>query len=175
MRLDGEMKLWPTNDSYLSTSCSKGQYSSVSQSHVLKVPKFENKQLSTVAKYLGVFEGVMKQNGWEEDRWPLALGTTVLGTKLEKTVNLSLSYDLIEAEILSTYAETPEQLWSILCHAKQGDETFRQFCLRISRRVEQFSKAAESGGTYLTGTVVKYLVLEKCSPELRTNLIEHKV
>ena len=38
----------------------------------------------------------MKQNGWEEN----------LGTKLEETVGLSLSYDLIQAEILSTYAET---------------------------------------------------------------------
>ena len=29
----------------------------------LKVPKFENKQLGRVAKYLNMFEGVMKQNG----------------------------------------------------------------------------------------------------------------
>ena len=95
MRLDGEMKLRPTDDSYFLTSCSKGPNGSVSQSHVLKVPKFENKQLSTVAKDLGVFKGVMKENGWEEDRWPLALRTTVLGTKLEETVNLSLSYNFI--------------------------------------------------------------------------------
>ena len=95
MRLDGEMKLRPTDDSYFLTSCSKGPNGSVSQSHVLKVPKFENKQLSTVAKYLGVFEGVTKPNGWEEDRWPLALRTAVLGTKFEEIVDLSLSYDLI--------------------------------------------------------------------------------
>ena len=51
----------------------------------------------------------MKQNRWEKDGWPLALRTAFLGTKLEETVDLSLSYDLIKAEILSTYAETPEQ------------------------------------------------------------------
>ena len=175
MRLDGERKLRPTDESYFSTSCSKGQYGSVSQSHVVKVPKFENKQLSTVAKYLGVFKGVMKQNSWEEDRWPLALCAAVLGTKLEETVDLSLSYDLIKAEILSMYAETSEQLWHILCHARQSDETFRQFCLRIGRRFEQFSKATESGGTDLTGTNVKYLALGRCSTELRLYLIEHKV
>ena len=70
MRLDGEMKLTPTDDSYFSISCSKGQYGSVSQSHVVKVSKFKNTQLSlsTVTKYFGVFEGVMKQNGWEDRR-----------------------------------------------------------------------------------------------------------
>ena len=47
--------------------------------------------------------------------------------------------------------------------------------MHIGRRFEQFSKATESGGTDLTGTIVKYLVLEGCSPELITYLIEHKV
>ena len=37
----------------------------------LKVPKFENKQLGKVAKYLNMFEGVMKQNGVQYERWPL--------------------------------------------------------------------------------------------------------
>ena len=70
MRLDGEMKLRPTDDSYFSTSYSKGQYRPVSQSHVLKMPKFENKpQLSTVAKYLGVFEGSGKKI---DGLWPCA-------------------------------------------------------------------------------------------------------
>ena len=32
----------------------------------LPVPKFENRQLANVAKYLEVFEGVVKQNGYEE-------------------------------------------------------------------------------------------------------------
>ena len=38
------------------------------QSLTLKVPKFENKQLSNVAKYLSVFEGVMTQNAWDTER-----------------------------------------------------------------------------------------------------------
>ena len=43
--------------------------------------------------------------------------------------------------------------------------------MRIGRRFE----ATESGGTDLTATIVKYLVLEGCSPELKTYLTEDKV
>ena len=49
----------------------------------LDVPKFDNKQIRTVAKYLDLFEGVVKQNGYEKEVWPLALRTAVAGTKLE--------------------------------------------------------------------------------------------
>ena len=43
----------------------------------LPVPKFENRQLANVAKYLEVFEEVVKQNGYEEYMWPLSLRTAV--------------------------------------------------------------------------------------------------
>ena len=47
----------------------------------LDVPKFDNKQIRTVAKYLDLFEGVVKQNGYEKEVWPLALRIAVAGTK----------------------------------------------------------------------------------------------
>ena len=43
----------------------------------LDVPKFDNKQIRTVAKYFDLFEGVVKQNGYEKEVWPLALRTAV--------------------------------------------------------------------------------------------------
>ena len=46
----------------------------------LDVPKFENKLLKLVAKYLQPFESVVKQNGSSEETWPLALRTAVVGT-----------------------------------------------------------------------------------------------
>ena len=48
----------------------------------IDIPKFENRYLSDVSKYLDLFENVVKQNQYEEAVWPLALRTAVIGTKL---------------------------------------------------------------------------------------------
>ena len=50
----------------------------------LPVPKFENRQLANVAKYLEFFEGVVKRTGYEEYMWPLSLRTAVTGSKFEE-------------------------------------------------------------------------------------------
>ena len=99
----------------------------------------------------------------------------MLGTKLEDTVDLNMSYDAIRREILNAYGDTPEKLWRELTHAKQDEESFRQFCLRIERRLEQFVKLAVNDSCDLTSTILKYLVLESCPIDLRTFLVEHKV
>ena len=58
---------------------------------------------------------------------------------------------------------------------RQGDESFRQFSLRVQRRLEQFQKLAVNENCDLVKTLVKYLILESCSNDMRTFLIEHKV
>ena len=104
----------------------------------LRIPKFENKQLNNVAKYLEVFESVVKQNGYEEEMWPLSLRTAVTGTKLEEIVELGGSYADIRNEILHAYGQTAEEVWKDLITMKQGGESFRQFCLRVQRHLERF-------------------------------------
>ena len=65
----------------------------------LDVPKFENKLLDNVAKYLDLFENVMKQNQYDQSVWPLALGTAKNGTKLEPIVSMGGTYEEIKKEI----------------------------------------------------------------------------
>ena len=96
--------------------------------------------MANVAKYLEVFEGVVKQNGYEEYMWPLSLRTAVTGSKLEEIVELGESYDEIKTEILLAYGQTAEKLWKEMMSIRQGDESFRQFSLRVQRRLEQFQK-----------------------------------
>ena len=120
----------------------------------LPVPKFENRQLANVAKYLEVFEGVVKQNGYEEYMWPLSLRTAVTGSKLEEIVELGGSYDEIKTEILLAYGQTAEKLWKEMMSIRQGDESFRQFSLRVQRRLEQFQKLAVNENCDLVKTLV---------------------
>ena len=141
----------------------------------LRIPKFENKQLNNVAKYLEVFESVVKQNGYEEEMWPLSLRTAVTGPKLEEIVELGGSYADIRNEILHAYGQTAEEVWKNLLTMKQGGESFRQFCLRVQRHLERFERLAMQADCSLTETLVKYFVLESCSADMRTFLIEHKV
>ena len=73
----------------------------------LDVPKFENKFLSNITKYLDLFENVVKQNGYEESMWPLALRTAVVGTKLENIVALGGAYqDFEEGDTYRFWTET---------------------------------------------------------------------
>ena len=141
----------------------------------LQIPKFENRQLANIAKYLDVFESVVKQNGYNKEMWPLSLRTAVTGSKLEEIVKLGGSYEEIKGEILLAYGQTAEKLWKELTSIKQGEESFRQFCLRVLRRLEQFSRLAVSEKCEFIPTLVKYLVLESCPTEMRTFLIERKM
>lgn len=117
----------------------------------------------------------MKQNGVQYERWPLALRTAVTGSKLEDIAALDATYEQIKREILVEYGETPEQIWRELTKMTQTNESFRQFCMRIQRRFEQFLTLAVTEDSNLQNTLVKYLALDSCSPEMRMYLIEHKI
>ena len=64
----------------------------------IDVPKFENKFLNDVAKYLDLFEKVMQQNQYDETVWSLDLRTTVVGSKLEALVSMGGTYEEIKKE-----------------------------------------------------------------------------
>ena len=57
----------------------------------------------------------------------------------------------------------------------QTNESFRQFCMRIQRRFEQFLTLAVTEDSNLQNTLVKYLASHSCSPGMRMYLIEHKI
>ena len=136
---------------------------------------------------MDLFEGVVKQNGYEKEVWPLALRTAVAGTKLETIAAIGGSYDEIKQEILLAYGQTPEQIWHDLIQVKQGDESFRQLCVRVGLKVAQFFDLARKPAEHaqedkpdltvddMIEILVKYLILEGCTPELRTHFLKRKV
>ena len=81
----------------------------------------------------------------------------------------------IKRVILVEYGETPEQIWRELTKMTQTNESFCQFCMRIQRRFEQFLTLAVTEDSNLQNTLVKYLALDSCSPEMRMYLNEHKI
>ena len=73
---------------------------------------------------------MVKQNGYEESMWPLALCTAVIGTKLENIVALSEHINICRRTELSLL-DRPEEIWNELVNAEQAEGSFRQFCIRI--------------------------------------------
>ena len=70
--------------------------------------------------------------------WGLALLTAVAGTKIKTIAAIGGSYDEINLEITLSYGQTTEQIWHDLIQVKQGDESFRQICVRVGLKVAQF-------------------------------------
>ena len=105
----------------------------------IDVPKFENKFLDDVAKYLDLFEKVMQQNQYDETAWPLALRTAVVGSKLEAPlVSIGGTYEGIKKEVLLAHGQTADKLWKQLITTTQESESFRQWCVRIATKLVQF-------------------------------------
>ena len=92
--------------------------------HTVKVPAFNNQQLTTVARYLELFECVMQQNGYPEEMWALHLRAGVIGSQLEEIVQVTATYEEMKAEILVAHGETPEKIWAELANDWQGEESF---------------------------------------------------
>ena len=108
----------------------------------LDVPKFENKLLDNIAKYLDLFENVMKHNQYDQSVWPLALRTAVIGTKLEPIMSMGGTYEEIKKEILVAHGQTAEKLWHQLITTSQGSESFRQWSVRVADKLAQFFRLA---------------------------------
>ena len=143
----------------------------------LDVPKFENQFLSNITKYLDLFENVVKQNGYEESMWPLALRTAVVGTKLENIVALGGAYQDLKNEILIAFGQRPEEIWNELINAEQAEESFRQFCVRIGLKFGQFLDMScdERTTKKMIEILVKYMVLRGCSEPLKVHFLERNI
>ena len=166
----------------------------------IDIPKFENRYLSDVSKYLDLFENVVKQNQYEEAVWPLALRTAVLGTKLESIVSLGGTYQEIKKEVLLAHGQTADKLWRQLITTTQGSESFRQWCVRASDKLLHFfqlaipSSSSDDGhseselcGDFTTRPskskvpvdivleiLQKFLIFEGCSKDLKAHFLERK-
>ena len=122
----------------------------------IPVPKSDGKD---VAKYLGLFEDVMRQNQYEDDTWALRLRAHAVGTVLQDATESGGTYQELKAEILATHGKTAETAWRELISSKQSSETFRRYCLTVKRRVE----LAQGDGSTTEDTLVKYIVRWKTS------------
>ena len=129
------------------------------------IPKFENKLLDNVAKYLDLFEDMIKQNQYDQSVWPLALRTAVIGTKLEPIVSMGGTYEEFKKEILVAHGQTAEKLWHQLITTSQGSESFRQWSgVRVADKLAQFFRLAvnvNDRGQEHDDTVTEE---EKCTP-----------
>ena len=100
----------------------------------------------------------------------------VAGTKLEHIAAYGETYDDIKKEVLLAHGHTAEQLWRQLTNIKQGDESFRQLFWRTITKLGQFFKLAVKAESLsvdlVLDTLVKYMVLEGCSDELKEHFLE---
>ena len=166
----------------------------------IDIPKFENRYLSDVSKYLDLFVIVVKQNQYEEAVWPLALRTAVIGTKLESIVSPGGTYQEIKKEVLLAHGQTADKLWRQLVTTTQGSRSFRQWCIRASDKLLQFFQLAiptsssddghsesELCGDFTTRPskskvpvdivleiLQKFLIFEGCSKDLKAHFLERK-
>ena len=78
------------------------------------------------------------------------------------------------------------QIWHDLIQVKQGDQSFRQLCVRVGLKVAQILDLARKPAEHaqvkpdltvddMIEVLVRYLILEGCTPELRTHFLERKV
>ena len=79
-------------------------------------------------------------------------------------------------EVLLAHGHTAEQLWRQLTNVKQGNESFRQLFWRTITKLGQFCKLAVKAESLsvdlVLDTLVKYMVLEGCSDELKEHFLE---
>ena len=139
----------------------------------MEVPKFDNTM--DVATYLELFEAVMTQNQEDQTAWVLFLRASVLKSKLADAIGTEDfgNYAQVKSEMLVTYGTTPSSAWREMHEAKQGQETFRQYALRVGRLVKRWiGLVVESSATKekVLEAIVRQLVLESADPELAAYL-----
>ena len=81
---------------------------------------------------------------------------------------------------------SPEQIWHDLIQVKQGVESSRQLCVGVGLEVAQLFDLAQKPAEHvqvkpnltvdvMIEILVKYLILEGCTPVFRTHFLERKV
>ena len=139
----------------------------------MEVPKFHSTM--DIATYLELSEAVMTQNQEDQTAWVLFLRASVLKSKLVDAIGTEDfgNYAQVKSEMLATYSTTPSSAWREMHEAKQGQETFRQYALRVGRLVKRWiGLVVESSATKekVLEAMVRQLVLESADPELAAYL-----
>ena len=83
------------------------------------------------------------------------------------------NYAQVKGEMLATYGTTPSSAWREMHEAKQGQETFRQYALRVGRLVKWWiGLVVESLAMKekVLEAMVRQLVLESADPGLAAHL-----
>ena len=83
------------------------------------------------------------------------------------------NYAQVKGEMLATYKTMPSSAWREMHEAKQGQENFRQYALRVGRLVKRWiGLVVESSATKekVLEAMVRQLVLESADPGLATHL-----
>ena len=145
--------------------------------NLISTPKFEDHKTKDVRQYLTLFESIMIQNNFAQESWALALRTAVMGSKLSDYIETLTEYSDMKREILLICGHSPQDLWRELVSQRQlVDESFRQFTARTKRRLETFFELATAEGEISeTDTLLKYIILDKVTPGLKTHLVENKI
>ena len=145
--------------------------------NLISTPKFEDHKTKDVRQYLTLFESIMIQNNFAQESWALALRTAVMGSKLSDYIETLTEYSDMKREILLICGHSPQDLWRELVSQRQlVDESFRQFTARTKRRLETFFELATAEGEISeTDTLLKYIILDKFTPGLKTHLVENKI
>ena len=145
--------------------------------NLISTPKFEDHKTKDVRQYLTLFESIMIQNNFAQESWALALRTAVMGSKLSDYIETLTEYSDMKREILLICGHSPQDLWRELVSQTQlVDESFRQFTARTKRRLETFFELATAESEISeTDTLLKYIILDKVTPGLKTHLVENKI
>jgi len=143
----------------------------------LEIPKFAGQD---VTEYLDLFEAVLTQNKEPRSTWALFLRSALAGTSVASAVNMEYftDYDEVKKEILLTFGSTASQVWRALLGNKQGQETFRQYSMRVGRTATRWIKLA-TGKEDLSGlaaddvvvALAKQLVLEASDADLSAYIL----
>ena len=139
----------------------------------MEVPKFDTTM--DVATCLELFEAVMMQNQDDQMARVIFLRASVLKSKLADAIGTEDfgNYAQVKTEMLATYGTTPSSAWLEMHEAKQGQETFCQYALRVGRLVKRWiGLVGESSAIkkQVLEAIVRQLVLESADPDLAAYL-----
>lgn len=161
------------------SSVKQGNSSETSHRRVkaLEVPKF-NGRLS-VEKYLEVFESVAKLNGYAEADWLVVLRSCTLETNIYSTVESSGTYEEIKQELLLQYGVTADRLRKDLVSVHQGDESFRQYSMRVAVLLKHWVKMAmtedqKAGAGAVLEVLSKQLIVASLGKEMKALILAGK-
>ena len=141
------------------------------------LPKYDQHQ--DIEVFLTSFERLAELHKWPKEDWPIRLVPQLSGKALEAYSRMSVpdskSYEKIKRAIFERFGLNPMEYRDKFRNAKQlGDETFKEYAIRVSRYFEHWKDSEEVENDYfkLTDLIIRDQLLYNCSSELQTYLQE---